>query len=74
MHGMHSEWYCVRKEQRYEMETQCYSNCVYSLPTDLDKENERKKKQKRPELIKEKKIQIVILVTSPGLFEKAQKE
>lgn len=44
MHGMHSEWDSVRKEQRYEMETKCYSNCVYSLPTDFDKENERKKK------------------------------
>ncbi len=35
---------------------------------------QNKTKQRRPELIKEKKIQVVILVTSPGLFENVQKE
>lgn len=62
-------------EKKKKAKAKCYNNCVYSLPTDLGVENEKKRrKQKRPELIKEKKIQFVILVTSPGLFENVQKE
>lgn len=70
MHGMHSECDSVRGKQRYEVQAECYNNCVYSLPTDLDKETEKREE----ELIKGRKIQIVILVTSPGLFENVRKE
>lgn len=34
----------------------------------------KEKKQKRPELIKAKKVETAILVTSPGLLEKVQKD
>lgn len=67
-------WSCVKGKKIWEVEAECYNNCVFSLPTDLGKENGKKKKYKRPELIKEKKMQVVILVTSRGLFENVQKE
>lgn len=69
MHGMHSERDPVWKGKRYERWKQSATIIVFSLPTDLGKENEKK--------IQEARInqgEVVILVTSRGLFENVQKE
>lgn len=67
-------WFCVKGKKIREVEAKCYNNCVSALPRDLSKGNEKKKKkQKRPALIKEKKIQVVILVTSLWVVWKCTK-
>lgn len=38
-------WFCEKGKKIWEVEAKCYNNCVYSLPTDLGKGNEKKKKK-----------------------------
>lgn len=33
--------FCEKGRKIWEVEAKCYNNCVYSLPTDLNKENEK---------------------------------
>lgn len=66
---MHSECDFVRREQSYERCKQRATIIACILFLQMWTKKMKEKKQRGSELIKEKKIQIVNLVTSPGLFE-----